>query len=133
MARIDVNWQAVGVSLCTGASGLVIGAYLLVHAFGYLSPLRAERLAAAASERAVVAALAPGCAEDFRSLPDATERMVALMTGRSLRDAQDVFPAELVTRPGERRVDDKLIRACRAILLHDASDRQDITAFSAGR
>ena len=47
MERFDVDWQAVKLSLCTGASGAVIGAYLLVQVFGYVDPARVRPVAGA--------------------------------------------------------------------------------------
>ncbi|ANW00330.1 hypothetical protein [Bradyrhizobium icense] len=117
MERIEVNWQAVKVSLWAGASGMVVGAYLLVQAFGFLSPSKAERLASEKSDRAVVAALAPGCAEEFRSLPDVKERLAALVASRGSYRAKDAFPPELVTWPGKTYVDHDLVRACGNLLL----------------
>lgn len=117
MKRIDVNWQAVKLSLWAGASGMVIGAYLLVQAFGFLSPSKAEKLAAEKSDRAVVAALAPSCAEDFRSLPDADKRMAILVANKDSYRAEEAFPADLVTRPERTYVDYGLVKACQALLL----------------
>jgi hypothetical protein len=117
MERLKVNWQTVKVSLWTGASGIVVGAYLLVQGFGFLNPSDAAKLAAEKSDKAVIAALAPGCAEDFRSLPDAKQRMAALITNQGSYPAGDSIPAELVTRPGENYVDYGLVRACEALLL----------------
>lgn len=121
MERIDFNWQTVKLSLLTGAAGMAIGAYLLVQVFGFLSPSNAEKLAAEKSDRAVVAALAPDCAEDFRSLPDAKERMATLVANKGSYRARDAFPEELVTLPGKNFVDYDLVRACEALLLKSQS------------
>ncbi|MEH2535058.1 hypothetical protein V1277_005645 [Bradyrhizobium sp. AZCC 1588] len=119
MERFGVNWLTVKLSLCTGASGMVIGAYLLVKEFGYVDPVRVQRLVADASEAAVVASLARRCAEEFRSLPDTGKRMVALMASRDARRTHDVVPVELVTRPGAKKADYRLAEACEALLLQD--------------
>ena len=82
-----------------------------------MSPSSAEKLAAEKSDKAVVAALAPGCAADFRSLPDAKDRMATLVTNKDSYRASEAFPKELVSRPGKSYVDYGLVRACTALLM----------------
>jgi hypothetical protein len=119
MERIDENWRAIKLSLWSGASGMAIGAYLLVQVFGFLSPSKADRAAAEKSDRAVVAALAPSCADDFRSLPDADKRMATLVANKDSYRAEEAFLADLVTRPGRTYVDYGLVKACQALLLQN--------------
>jgi hypothetical protein len=56
----------------------------------------ADAMAKARSELAVVAALAPVCADKFRALPDAEAKTVALSKVDSWK-RRDEFPKELVT------------------------------------
>ena len=112
-----INWNIVKPSLWSGAAGIALGAFLLAQGFGYMSPTSANKLAAEKSDLAVVAALAPSCAADFRALPDAKARMVTLVANKDSYQAKDAFPAELVSLPGKSYVDYSLVRACQALLL----------------
>lgn len=118
MERFDVDWQAVKLSLCTGASGAVIGAYLLVQVFGYVDPARVQ-LVAEAREAAVMASLARRCTKEFRSLPDADarKRTVGLKSDRDAHRNNNDFPAELGQRPGAKQPVYGLVKACDALLL----------------
>ena len=60
----------------------------------------ADKMANEKSDLAVVAALAPVCADKFRALPDAEAKKVALSKVDSWKRA-DEFPKELITLPGE--------------------------------
>ena len=65
----------------------------------------ADKMAKEQSERAVVAALAPVCADKFRALPDAAAKTVALSKADSWNRAAE-FPAEVCGffRRGTRRL-----------------------------
>jgi hypothetical protein len=76
----------------------------------------AEKLANQRSETAVVAALAPGCAEKFRALPDADVRQIALTKADSW-NRRNEFPKELVTLQGESWPNSALVDACSTLLL----------------
>ena len=64
---------------------------------------------------AVVAALAPVCADKFRALPDADAKKVALSKVGSWK-RRDEFPKEFVTLPGEPYSRSALVDACYALL-----------------
>ncbi|OCK55008.1 hypothetical protein [Bradyrhizobium sp. LMTR 3] len=117
MQDLGINWRIVKPSLWAGAGGMALGALLLTYLFGFMSPSTAEKLAARKSDKAVVAALAPGCAEEFRSLPDADDRMAKLVANRDSYLAREAFPKELITLPGKSYVDYSLVRACTALLV----------------
>ena len=117
MQDLGINWRIVKPSLWSGAIGMGLGALLLSHLFGFMSPSTAEKLAARKSDKAVIAALAPGCAEDFRSLPDAADRMAKLVANRDSYLAREAFPKGLITLPGKSYVDYSLVRACTALLV----------------
>ena len=71
----------------------------------------ADKIAKDHSELAVIAALAPVCADRFRALPDADARKAALSKVDSWK-RQDEFPKEFVTLPGETYPSSTLVDAC---------------------
>ena len=76
----------------------------------------ANKMANEQSERAVVAALAPVCADKFRALPDAAAKTVALSKADSWKRSEE-FPKEFVTLPGETYPSSALVYACSTLLL----------------
>jgi hypothetical protein len=76
----------------------------------------ADRLAKGRSELAVVAALAPVCADKFRALPDAEAKTIALSKADSWKRGEE-FPKDFVTLPGESYPSSALVYACSTLLL----------------
>ena len=76
----------------------------------------ADKIAKDHSELAVIAALAPVCADRFRALPDADARKAALSKVDSWK-RQDEFPKEFVTLPGETYPSSTLVDACYTLLV----------------
>jgi hypothetical protein len=76
----------------------------------------ADKMATEQSKLAVIAALAPGCADKFRAQPDAAAKNVALSKVYPWKRAEE-FPKELVTLPGETNPSSALVDACYALLL----------------
>ena len=76
----------------------------------------AGKMAKEQSEQAAVAALAPVCADKFRTQPDATAKTVAISKVYPWKRAEE-FPKELVTLPGETDPSSALADACYALLL----------------
>jgi hypothetical protein len=76
----------------------------------------ADKMAKERSELAVIAALAPVCADKFRALPDAKAKTVALSKVYPWKRA-DEFPNEFVTLPGETSPSFALVDACSTLLL----------------
>ena len=76
----------------------------------------AGKMAKERSEQAVVAALAPVCADKFRAQPDATAKTVAISNVYPWKRAEE-FPKELVTLPGETGPSSALADACYALLM----------------
>jgi hypothetical protein len=113
----SINWDVVKPSLWSAAAGAVVGALALAQVFGFMSPRTAEKLAAQRSDAAVVAALAPGCASEFRALPDVKERMAKLVANKGSYTQREAFPADLITVPGKTYVDYDLMRACSSLLM----------------
>ena len=75
----------------------------------------ADKMAKQRSDLAVVAALAPVCADKFRALPDAEAKKVALSKVDSWK-RRDEFPKELVTLPGDAYPSSALVDACYTLL-----------------
>ena len=76
----------------------------------------ADKMAKEQSEQAVIAALAPVCADKFRALPDVEAKKVALSKIDSWKRAGE-FPKELVTLPGGSYPSSALVNACYALLM----------------
>jgi hypothetical protein len=76
----------------------------------------ADKMAKERSELAVIAALAPVCADKFRALPDAKAKTVALSKVYPWKRA-DEFPNAFVTLPGETSPSSALVDACSTLLL----------------
>ncbi len=75
-----------------------------------------EKVAKERSDLAVIAALAPVCADKFGALSDAEARKVALSKADSWKRGEQ-FPKELVTLPGESYPSSALVEACYKLLL----------------
>jgi hypothetical protein len=75
----------------------------------------ADRMAKEQSERAVVAALAPVCADKFRALPDAAAKTIALSKVEAWKRGEE-FPKDFVTLR-ETYPSSALVYACSTLLL----------------
>jgi hypothetical protein len=76
----------------------------------------ADEMAKEQSKLAVVAALAPVCADKFRAQPDAAAKTIALSKVDSWKRVEE-FPKDLVTLPGGTYPSSALVDACYALLL----------------
>ncbi len=113
-----INWEVVKPALWTGAGGVVVGMVLLSYGFGFMSRTSAEKLASTSSDRAVVAVLAPICADKFSALPDVAERKVALVADKdNSYKMREAFPEALITLPGKSYPDSDLTAACAGLIL----------------
>jgi hypothetical protein len=112
-----IKWNIVKPCLWTGAAGIIVGMFALAKVFGFMSPSAADQLASQKVETAVIATMAPVCAEKFRALPDATQRMATLVAKKGGYDQKDVFPEALVTLPGKSYAEYALVDACAKLLL----------------
>jgi hypothetical protein len=102
--------------LLQGAAGGAIATILIGFSWGGWSlSTTADAIAKQRSEQAVVAALAPVCADKFRALPDAEAKKVALSKVDSWK-RRDEFPKEFVTLPGESNPNSALVDACYTLL-----------------
>ena len=109
-----------GESLKRLLQGAAIGAVVTIGVGfswgGWSLSSTAEKMAKERSELAVVAALAPVCAERFRALPDADAKKVALSKVEPWK-RRDEFPKEFVTLPDESYPSTALVDACYTLLL----------------
>jgi hypothetical protein len=108
-----------GESLTRLVQGAIAGAVVtMVVGFywgGWSLGSTADRMAKERSDLAVVAALAPVCADKFRALPDAAAKQAALSKVDTWK-RRDEFPKELVTLPGESYPNTALVDACYTLL-----------------
>src|SRR2546429_3020672 len=117
-APMRINWEVVKPSLWTGAGGVVVGMLLLANGFGFMSRTTAEKLAAASSEKAVIAVLAPVCADKFRGLTDVVARTAILVANKdNSYQMREAIPAAFVTLPGKSYPDSDLAAACAGLVL----------------
>jgi len=115
---MKIDWEVVTPSLWTGAGGVVVGMLLLSYGFGFMSPSTAEKLATKGSEKAVVAVLAPACADKFHALTDVAARTATLVADKdSAYKMREAFPEALITLPGKTYPDSDLTAACANLIL----------------
>jgi len=98
------------------AAGAVATIFVGFYWGGWLLGSTTYKMAKERSELAVVAALAPVCADKFCALPDAEAKQVALSKLDSWK-RRDEFPTEFVTLPGESYRNSDLVDACYTLLL----------------
>jgi hypothetical protein len=77
----------------------------------------ADKMAREQSKLAVVAALAPVCADKFRAQPDAAAKTIALSKEVYAWNRAKDFPKELITLPGETGPNSALADACYTLLM----------------
>ena len=115
---MKINWEVVKPSLWTGVGGVVVGMFLLSYGFGFMSRNAAEKLASTSSEKAVIAVLAPVCADKFGALPDVAARTAIIVADKdNSYKMRDAFPAALITLPGKTYPDSDLTEACAGLIL----------------
>ena len=113
-----INWEVVKPSLWIGVGGVAVGMFLLSYGFGFMSQNAAEKLARASSERAVIAVLAPVCADKFGALPDVAARTAIIVAAKdNSYKMHDAFPEALITLPGKTYPDSDLTEACASLIL----------------
>ena len=81
-----------------------------------LGSITVYKMAKEQSERAVVAALAPVCADKFRALPDAEAKTIALSKVEAWKRGEE-FHKEFVPLPGETYPNSVLVDGCSTLLL----------------
>jgi len=114
---MGINWEVVKPSLWTGVGGVIVGMLVLSYGFGFMSRTTAERLARTSSETAVIAVLAPVCADKFRALPDVAARTATLVANKDYSyKMREAFPEALITLPGKSYTDSDLTAACASLI-----------------
>jgi hypothetical protein len=98
------------------AAGAVATIFIGFNWGGWSLGSTADKMAKDRSELAVVAALAPVCADKFRAQPDAAAKTIALSKLDSWKRV-DEFPKEFVTIPGETFPSSALAASCYALLM----------------
>ena len=98
------------------AAGAVATIFVGFYWGGWSLGSTAEKTAKERSELAVIAALAPVCADKFRAQPDAEAKQVALSKVNSWK-RRDEIPKEFVTLPGKSYPNSALADACYTLLL----------------
>ena len=98
------------------AAGAVAIMFVGFYWGGWSLGSTADKMAKERSELAVIAALAPVCADKFRALPDVAAKTIALSKVESWKREEE-FPKEFVTLPGETSPSSALVRACYALLV----------------
>jgi hypothetical protein len=108
-----------GESLTRLFQGACIGAFAAIaigfYWGGWSLHSTAEKMAKEQSNNAVVAVLAPVCAEKFRALPDFDAKQATLIKVDPWK-RRDEFPKEIVTLPGETYPSSALVDACYTLL-----------------
>jgi alpha/beta superfamily hydrolase len=115
-----MNWEILKPALWSAAGGIVAGMLVLSYGFGYMSKTAAQNIADAQTEKAVVAALTPVCAEKFRALPDVAARTAILVANKdNTYQMRPAFKDEeaLVTLPGKTYPENDLVSACATLVL----------------
>ena len=98
------------------AAGAIATMFVGFYWGGWSLGSTANRMANQQSELAVVAALAPICADKFRALPDAEARKAALSKVDSWK-RRDEFPKDVLTLPGQSYPSSGLVDACYTLLV----------------
>jgi alpha/beta superfamily hydrolase len=102
------------------AFGAIAAMFVGFYFGGWVLGGTAEKMANQQSEHAVVAALAPVCAEKFRAQSDLEAKKAALTKADSWKRS-DQFPKEWVTLPGQSYVSSDLVAACSKLVLATTS------------
>src|SRR3982074_3051306 len=108
--------ESLTLLLQGAAAGAVATMFVGFYWGGWSLGSTADKMARERSDLAVVAALAPVCADNFRALPDGEAKAVALSKVDSWK-RRDEFPKEIVTLPGESYPSSALVDACYTLLL----------------
>jgi len=108
--------QEVKPALWGAAGGAIVWWVVLAFGFGWTSAGTTEKLASGRAEKAVVAALAPVCAERFNAQPDVAAKRVTLNDTSSWQ-RRDLFPKEWVTLPGGSYPSSDLVEVCSNLIL----------------
>jgi len=96
--------------------GAIVWWSVLAFGFGWTSAGTTLKIANETGEKAVIAALAPICAERFNAQSDVTAKRVTLNDTRSWQ-RRELFPKDWVTLPGGSYPSSDLVDACSELIL----------------
>ncbi len=108
-------WGAIGGAVICAVLGFTWG--------GWVTGSTARKDQAAASQTAMVAALAPICAERFRAQGDAPAKLDALAKASSWERGNVVEKSGFAMMPGSKTTDSDVARACAEILATPATPK----------
>jgi hypothetical protein len=100
-------------------ASFIAGMLVLAFGFGFMSEGTHEKLAKASTDAALRPYLAIACAAQFRDLPDFEVRKAALIAKKGdSYGMRQTIPEKLVSLPGQRWADDKLVAECAELILN---------------
>lgn len=110
-----IVWSAVGGAAACMIIGFSWG--------GWVTGGTARKDSASAAQSAVVASLAPICAERFRRQDDATAKIMELAKASSWDRGNVVAKSGYATMPGSKDAESDVARACGEILANPATPK----------
>lgn len=108
--------EKVKIALLGAVIGAILTALIGFGLGGWVTKGAAEKMAVAASEKAMVAVLAPVCAEKFLAQPKAAAKKAAL--ARLTKDQKRKgLPKEWTTLPDQLAQNPSLVKECTKLVL----------------
>lgn len=108
---MPVFWGAVGGAAAVAFIGFSYG--------GWVTASTAETLASQRASKAVVAALAPICVENFKRGNDASAQLAELKKTKSWEQAGFIVKGGWAVMPGTAAVDDAMAARCAEMIIGD--------------
>lgn len=102
-------WGAIGGAAAVALLGFSYG--------GWVTASSAETLASQRATKAVVAALAPICVENFKRSADASAQMAELKKTRSWEQAAFITKGGWAAMPGSTTVDSAMASSCAEMIV----------------
>jgi hypothetical protein len=113
-----VSWVE-RVAWKSNIASFIVGMLVLTFGFGFMSEGTHEKLAKASTDAALRPYLASACAAQFRDLSDYEVRKAALIAKKGdSYGMRQAIPEKLVSLPGQRWADDKLVAECAEVILN---------------
>lgn len=106
-------WGAIG-----GAAAV---AFIGFNFAGWVTPGTAETMASQRASKAVVAALAPICADNFKKAKDASTQLVELKKAESWKQGEFVLKGGWAAIPGVATVDSAMATSCAEMIIGSKS------------
>jgi hypothetical protein len=113
-----VSWLEK-VAWKSNITSFFMGMLVLAFGFGFMSEGTHEKLTKASTDAALRPYLASACAAQFRELSDYEARRAALIAKKGdSYGMRQAIPEQLVSLPGQRWADDKLVAGCAELILN---------------